>query len=180
MEEPQPSTPTSAAAENHSAVQQLIDRLASRDGVSRYAARRQLVHLGPVAVPCVIRALRDHRRQVRWEIAKVLGEIADPIAASALVESLEDRDSDVRWLAAEALTRIGRDSMHPLLTAILDRPDSDLLRHGAHHVFHDLVKRHGDTEAAQVLAAMDEAEPEVHVPPAAYAVLRLLRQASQK
>jgi len=132
------------------------------------------VAIGKPAVMPLVKVLGDHRSHVRWEAAKALGPIGDPAAAPALVNALEDKDPDVRWLAAAGLIRLGCSGLHPLLTALLDRPDSGWLREGAHHVFHDLVGRVPFGLARSMLAALDQPEPETTVPQAAYEALKSL------
>jgi HEAT repeat protein len=155
-------------------IQTLIAALAHDDPVERHHARESLVAIGTPAVKSLIMLLSDRRSHVRWEAAKALGPIGDPAAAAALANALEDRDSDVRWLAAAGLIKLGCSGLHPLLTALLERPKSDWLRDGAHHVFHDLVGRVPFGLARSMLAALDQAEPEMAVPQAAYEALTAL------
>jgi HEAT repeat protein len=155
-------------------LQTLIAALAHDDPVERYRARETLVAIGRPAVKPLIELLSDARSHVRWEAAKALGPIGDPAAAAALVNALEDRDGDVRWLAAAGLIKLGCSGLHPLLIALRDRPDSDWLRDGAHHVFHDLVGRLPFRLARSMLAALDHPEPQMVVPQAAYEALKAL------
>ncbi len=155
-------------------VSELVLRLQSQDGVERQSAREQLVSIAGPAVPELIKCLSDPRRQVRWEAAKGLGEIANPIAATALVGALEDKDADVRWLAAVALIALGREGLRPLLAALIEHSDSDRLREGAHHLCHDLACTADGPVVKPVLEALDALEPEVAVPSAAYSALRAL------
>lgn len=157
----------------------LVTDLASPNPVVRTKARRSLVAIGKSAVPSLIRLLSHRKPHVRWEAAKALCGIADPLAASALVNALDDRDGDVRWLAAEGLAVLGRESLQPLLAALIERAQSCWFCEGAHHVCHTLVtrKRLGPI-LRPLLLALKEAEPEVAVPPAAYAALSRLRELS--
>jgi hypothetical protein len=51
------------------------------------------------------------------------------------VKALEDSNSDVTWLAAEALRNFKKVAWPQLLRALINsKPDSVLLRQGAHHV----------------------------------------------
>jgi hypothetical protein len=142
-------------------------------------ARKALVAIGKLAVPSLIRLLSHRKPHVRWEAAKALCGIADPIAASALVNAMDDRDSDVRWLAAEGVAALGRDGLQPLLAGLLERARSGLFCEAAHHVCHTLLKRKKLAPILRpVLVALDESEPEVAAPPAAYAALSKLRKLS--
>jgi HEAT repeat protein len=167
-------SPIPAAYEGLCDAPDLVVRLGSREPVERQAARKELVSIGSPAVPHLIKCLSDLRRQVRWEAAKALGEIADPITATVLVAALEDKDSDVRWLAAEALVAIGREGLRPLLANLIQHSDSDSLREGAHHVCHELAKTADGPIIRPVLDALNTSEPEMAVPGTAFSALRAL------
>jgi HEAT repeat protein len=153
----------------------LID-LGSKDGPVRVRARNSLVAIGEQAVGPLVKALAHRNQWVRWEAAKALGQISDPTAAEALVKALEDEVFDVRWLAAEGLITVGRGSLLPLLHALAERSDSEWLREGAHHVFHDLVKGRPDLKDVlqPVLATLEDVEPSLEVPFAAETALNKL------
>ena len=155
----------------------LLDSLASRDPVVREKARAALVVVGKFAVPSLIPLLSHRKVHVRWEAAKTLCDIADPIAATALVNALDDSEGDVRWLAAEGLAALGREGLQPLLAALLERAQSSCFCEGAHHVCHALAgKKKVGTILRPVLAALEQAEPAIGVPLAAYIALSKLRQ----
>lgn len=157
----------------------LVADLANSDPAARTQARKALVAVGEAAVPPLIQLLSHRKPHVRWEAAKALGRIADPIAAPALVHALDDRDHDVRWLAAEGLAALGRDALPPLLAVLLEPADSGWMYEGAHHVCHALLRKKGLGPIVRpVLAALDDAEPGVAVPSAAYAALAKLRRVS--
>jgi HEAT repeat protein len=165
----------------HADVPSLIARLGNRDIKVRERARRDLVHRGEPVVAPLIEALAHPNGNVRWEAAKALGELRDPAAAPALVETLEDRRFDVRWLAAEALIALGSAGVPALLRGLQSAPwDAQWLRQGAHHVLRvlaaqdDLYYLHDPL--AQVVAALEGAEPAVGVPGAAHNALIAVRQ----
>ena len=116
----------------------LVKDLSSKDGMTRNKARIALVEIGEPSVEPLIKVLTDKSQTVRWASAKALSQIMDPRSIDALVNALQDRLFDVRWLAAEGLIAIGSKSVKPLLQAIMDNPDSEYIREGAHHIFHDL------------------------------------------
>ncbi len=153
----------------------LVDALANVDGVERHAAREKLEEIGPPAVPALVRALQSPNEHARWEAAKALGEIADPRAAPALVSTLQDEKSAVRWLAATALINLGRDALVPLLRGLEGNSDSIWFRDGAHHVLRSLIRDGVADEAIPVLEALEDIEPSVEAPIAAYHVLEDLR-----
>jgi HEAT repeat protein len=156
-------------------INSLVSDLGSKDGLVRESARRSLVDVGQPAVGILIKSLAHRSRQVRWEAAKTLGQIADPAAAVPFVKALEDDEFSVRWLAAKGLIALKSKSLPPLLRALTKRSDSDFLLHGAHHVLHDLVRRGVQKEVLQpLLAALEDVEPSLEVPLAARAALEAL------
>jgi HEAT repeat protein len=153
----------------------LIVALGSHDSVERKKARESLVDVGRPAVPFLTQALTDSSPHLRWEAAKTLAEIADPMAAPALVDALEDEESAVRWLAAKGLIAMGEAGLEPLLQALIQHSDSIWLREGAHHVLHTLVREDLALQAAPVLEALEDIEPVVEAPVAAYHALQALK-----
>jgi HEAT repeat protein len=149
-----------------------VEALSNADGVERHAARVQLEEIGKAASPALLTALLSPSRYARWEAAKALGEISDPGAAPALVDRLEDEESAVRWLAATALINLGRDALVPLLQGLETHSDSLWFRDGAHHVLHSLVRDGVADEVQPVLDALENLEPRVEAPIAAYHVLQ--------
>lgn len=156
---------------NANNIASLIASLAESDGLDRQEGRKQLVSLGTAAVPSLIECMTDPRQQVRWEAAKALETIADPSAAGTLVKALEDKDGDVRWLAAMGLVALGRKGLRPLLVALVQKPDSDRLRDGAHHVCHALRQTDLGELIDPLFVAINEPEPQMAVPGAAQALL---------
>lgn len=157
----------------------LACNLANRDPAARKRARERLVAIGCPSVPALVPLLSYRKPHVRWEAAKALRDIADPITATALVNSMDDSDADVRWLAAEGVTALGREGLHALLVALIERAQSPALRDGAHHVLHVLVKRKGLGPILRpVLAVLEESEPTLGTPTAAYKALLKLREMS--
>lgn len=153
----------------------LIGDLASKDGIVRESARLGLVAVGRPAAGALIKLLAVRNRQVRWEAAKALSQIVDPTAAPALVKALEDEEFSVRWLAAKGLIALRSKGLPPLLRALIKRSDSGFLLHGAHHVLRDLVRRGVSKDVVQpLLAALEDVEPSLEVPPAARAALDAL------
>jgi uncharacterized protein (DUF302 family) len=158
------------------AIQSLIMGLSSSDDAVRIHSRESLVKTGNRAVPQLIEALKHPQHWVRWEAAKTLGEIGDPKAAPALVESLEDEEFDVRWLAAMGLIGMNLKGLKPLLQALKKKGDSTLLREGAHHVVHDLAKGALRKYLVPLKVALEDIEPAVEVPQAAYNALDMLEK----
>ncbi len=157
-------------------VRNLIWNLGSKDRRTRENARLTLTRMGSPAVEALMEALIDPSWQVRWEAAKSLADIHDPVSAPALVQTLEDKQSGIRWLAAVGLIAMGREGLAPLMEALMACSGSTWLREGAHHILHDLAARGLREWAAPVLAALEDVEPAVAVPPAAQAALCALME----
>ncbi len=162
-------------ASDRDTVASLVDALASTDGVERQLARERLQEIGGLAVPGLVRALESPSEHLRWEAAKALGEIADPAAAPALVNRLQDGKAAVRWLAAIALINLGHDALMPLLQGLEGNADSIWFRDGVHHVLHSLIRDGIAEEAVPVLEALENLEPSIEAPVAAYHVLENMR-----
>lgn len=153
-------------------IKTLADALADGDGVKRHNARTQLEEVGKPAVPYLISVLKSPNEHARWEAAKALAEIADPSAAPALVNALCDDKAAVRWLAGSALINLGHDALAPLLRGLEASSDSIWFRDGAHHVLRSLIREGEADEAIPVLEALENLEPRIEAPIAAYHVLQ--------
>lgn len=141
-------------------MERLIADLNCDEYITCQKARRRLVEMGSVVVPRLVEELSNKKYQVRWEVTKALGQIADKSSAEALVKALEDSEFDVRWLAAEALIHIGRDALEPLLVALADHGDKSIsLRNGAHHVLHDMNLGTLKVTLQPVMQAVEDSEP---------------------
>lgn len=169
-------TPTASPLEQEATVDTLMTRLHSHDALQRQEAHRSLVALGEIALPTLVDAMTDRDDRVRFEAAKALIEIHDPRAVPALIGALEDERSQIRWVAAEGLTRLGSASRGPLLRSLIEHSDSVLLREGAHHILRCWSRLGWGDEVGPVLAALEDIEPAVEVPVAAYGVLRRLEE----
>jgi HEAT repeat protein len=153
--------------DNPMAISSLIAAIASDDGLMRETARQRLVHIGRPAVSPLVEALAGGDIQMRWEIVKCLGQMADPKAAPALVRALRDEEFGIRWLAAEGLILLGFEGLGPLLRALIEHADSVSLRQSAHHVLSTLSRRGLREVLRPVLAALEGLEPSLQVPLAA-------------
>ncbi len=146
-------------------INSLIADLTCDDVIKCQTARRNLVNMGSVAVEPLVQALSNKNHWVRWEAAKALGQIGDKAAVKALVDALEDNEFDVRWLAAEALIKIGRDSLELLLAALADHGNKSMpLRHGAHHVLHDMDRGDLDEILRPIMNSLEDTTPYYEVP----------------
>jgi hypothetical protein len=157
----------------------LIESLASPDGLVRKQARRCLIRHGEEAVDALVEALGDESSAMRVEAAEALLYIASPGSAKALVAAFEDKEFGVRWLAAEAIIALRCDGMVPLLKGLILRSDSLWFRQSAHHVLRDHYCERMRSELRPVLEALSGRDAEDTAPVAAGQVLRELRQATR-
>ena len=157
-------------------IEALIAALSSRDDATRVKARYSLVAIGKRAVPLLAEVLKGADGLARWEAAKALGEIGVPEAAPILVEALKDEEFDVRWLAAIGLIGMNIKGLKPLLHALMEQGDSVFIREGAHHVIRDLTKGELRKYLSLVLAALENVEPAMSAPQAAFHALELLEK----
>jgi HEAT repeat protein len=155
-------------------IKSLIADLASKDGVARVKARRQLVAYKAWSVAPLIKTLSNENDWVRWEAAKALSQIGNRASIQALLEALSDKKFEVRWLAAEGLIRIGHKAIVALLEALAKHSDSYWLRKGIHHVLHDMNKGKLRKVLRPVLVALEGPEPSLEVPLAARSALDAL------
>lgn len=158
-------------SEMRAQVRSLIDDLDHEDGLHREQARQALIRIGRPAVVGLIRALQRPSHRIRWEAAKALGEIGDPHAADALVDALDDEDVGVRWVAADALVNLGGNALEPMLKAVISHSDDIWLREGAHRVLKVLAQRGYQPIVMPVLRALEDIEPAIEAPFAAYEAL---------
>jgi len=158
-------------------INNLISDLASDDDSRRKSARFSLMAIGKRAVPRLVEVLKDRNDLVRWEATKALAEIGDSEAAPALVKALEDEEFGIRWTAAEGLTGMNVKGLRALFLAMEQKPDSSLLREGAHHVLHYLAKGELKKYLAPVLDALEGPAPIVQTLVAAYHAMEDMQKA---
>ncbi len=160
-----------------SSLEQLVAGLGDGDAAVREKSRLKLVEKnGPDVTRALVMTLIDPRKQVRWEAAKALEVIEDPTAAAALMHAMDDEENDVRWVAAEGLVALDDVGLRMVLSGLMKRAGSIAFCKSAHHVLHK-IKQPADI-IAPVLKALEESEPAVAAPPAAYqALLRLNEKA---
>jgi HEAT repeat protein len=158
-------------------INNLISDLASDDDSIRKSARFSLVGIGKRAIPHLVEALRERSDLVRWEATKALAEIGDSEVAPALVEALGDEEFGIRWTAAEGLTEMNVKGLRALFLALEQKPDSSLLREGAHHVLHYLARGELKKYLAPVLAALEGPAPIAQTLTAAYRAMEDMQKA---
>ena len=140
-------------------ISRLVAALDSPDRMERVRARAALTAIGQPAVAKVVATLPGARERSRWELVKVLTEIADPHAAAELTSLLTDDDPGIRWLAAEGLASMRCDGLRAVLWALVHAPDSSWVREGAHHVLRQAARSGFRSIAMPVLHALDGVEP---------------------
>jgi len=156
-------------------VPDLLNDLAKGDITARRQARERLMSIGEPALPELLEGLARGEFQLRWEIAKTLGEMRLPGSIPALIEALEDDEQDVRWLAAVALAKLEEEAILLLLEALIANSDSGFLRQGTHHVLTTYRDKDLDEALMRVRDALGPMENPVDVIPVAQKALRALR-----
>jgi HEAT repeat protein len=143
----------------------------------RHEARMEFEKLGREASPWLIKILKEGGDDARWEAAKALITIKDPETGDNLVEALSDEDYEIQWLAAEALIALNKAAIEPLLRGLVERPESESLRNGAHHVLHDLERqRHLRQPVLEVLDDIRTLGPWEHVAVLAREALKTIKK----
>jgi len=66
---------------------------------------RALVKIGEPAVPALMNALKNGKKELAEHVSRIIFEIGKT-AVPALIEMLKDKDVDVRWLVAKSLAEI--------------------------------------------------------------------------
>ena len=111
---------TVSQAQAAKSAEELVHRFevcAKRSSAKQKDIAKELVAMGPAAVPALIKAMRlrpDHR------LAAILGDIGDPRAVEPLIATLKmeyARQSN----SVDALVKIGPASVQPLIAALRDR-----------------------------------------------------------
>jgi len=156
-------------------IESLIATFSNKEGWKRKRARLALVDIGKPAVPYLIKAMKHHKAEVRWEAVKTLGAIRDSRSGPDMVSALTDKNFEIRWLAAEGLIALKLGAIKPLLKALIKTPESWELRQGAHHVLHALERTHLlNKSCINLLNNLRGLDQEISVPLAANAALRSL------
>jgi HEAT repeat protein len=102
------------------AVEPFVAALANKE--RRSFALLRLERIGSPAVEALIAALQDEQWDVRGDVARALGKIADPRAVEPLIHALQDQEWFVRSAAAEALGEVAdARAVEPLVAALKDK-----------------------------------------------------------
>lgn len=124
-----------------STVKKLLEILCNDEGQKRKEARRELVALGEETLAYTDNYLNNTKHICRWEVLRVIKEIADLKSIPVFLAALDDDKSDIRWIAAEGLIRMGKYSTKPLLNLVEEKYDSVFVLNGAHHIIFELYER---------------------------------------
>lgn len=118
-----------------------------KDGVVRDQAARELVELGKVAVPVLVKALKHRSPGTRQSAACALGDIGDREATLPLIDALDN----VGWAAAKALGRIADPRAGEALQEACRSPNGDLRRCAT-----DALAKMFGSQDAQTIASLVE------------------------
>jgi HEAT repeat protein len=78
---------------------------------------------------------------------------------------------DIRWMAAEGLINIGRLALEYLLHRLIEHPESEWLREGAHHIIRCVKDVELRLKLQPLLRALEDLDAPLEVPLAAEKVL---------
>ncbi len=87
-------------------IARLVDLIGNEQFSIRVAATKELIELGPPAVPALLSALREGLWFTRECAAQVLGRVGGVEAIGPLLERLQDENIGVRRSAVQALSTI--------------------------------------------------------------------------
>lgn len=121
-------------------IPELTKDLLSKNFILRKKAREELVEIGEPSLDFLIELAKNKDEKVRWEAIITIVQIGSNETLDVLLDSLEDDEFSIRWLAAEGLINLGKLVVVPLLQTLLNKPDSAILRRGAHHILQELRK----------------------------------------
>ncbi|MHC5851299.1 HEAT repeat domain-containing protein [Nostoc sp.] len=99
------------------------------DFQQRWEITKVLTHLGDISIPPLVEILEDEEaeEELRWYVARTLGEFQHPEAIASIVELLKnDQDEELKAIAATALGQMGTVAIASLTELLLDE-DTRLL-----------------------------------------------------
>jgi HEAT repeat protein len=105
------------------ALQSALSRLEAGDFQQRWEISKILIKLGNIAIPPLIDILSDEdaEDELRWYVAKILGDLKDAEAIPPLVELLQTTDNEeLQVMAASALGQIGIEAIGALCLLLAD------------------------------------------------------------
>ena len=103
-------------------IEELIEDLNNQDEFVVEAAAGELGMMGEESVDALISSLSHRKKNVRLNVAKILGSMSNPKSIDALILTLRDNNKLVRREASTALSRMGSLAVDPLIE-ILDDED---------------------------------------------------------
>ena len=102
-------------------IARLVDLIGNEQFSIRVAATKELVEMGPPAIPALLDALRGGLWFTRECAARALGRIGGDEVIEPLMERLQDENVGVRHSALEALSRmVERDGPEQIGAAVAD------------------------------------------------------------
>ena len=129
MVERENSAELKAANEWQQVLNFALEILEYGDFQERWEVAKLFPSLGTIAIAPLIAILKDEEAQenVRWFVARILGEFDRPEVITALVEILQNSESEeLSTIASEALTNLGRSAI-AALTELLANEETRLL-----------------------------------------------------
>jgi len=137
------------------AVPPLIKALKEGDISIRPRIEEVIVRIGTPARNDVTTLLQDQDREIRRSAVRMLGRIKDPNTVSHLIGSLADPDPEVRTSAIAALISIGKNAL-PEITAAFESGDLRI-REGAMEILAGI----GEPAVASLIVYLRSDDPAV-------------------
>lgn len=126
------------------------------DCIVRWYAASALKEIGAPAVELLCTLLRDQDKEVRVDVAGILGRIGNPLAIEPLITALRDPYRDVRCYVALALQDIGAPAVKPLCSALYN--SNIVVREGAAAALRAI----GTPAVEPLIAVLSDPDAKVH------------------
>ena len=111
-------------SKNSPALAEALTALEAGDFQARWEVAKRFADFGAVAIAPLIERIKDDELdwELRWFIARILGQFDQPEAITALVDLLTtSEDEDLSLIAAEALANLGPSAIAALNALVKDR-----------------------------------------------------------
>ncbi|MCL4560785.1 MAG: HEAT repeat domain-containing protein [Chloroflexi bacterium] len=118
----------------------LVNALDDSNDGERRMVRTSLIAKGHEAVPNLINGLKSTNAVIRYESARLLGEIHDPASVDALIEALYDKNTFVRQATAQSLIDLRRPAVKPLVAQLANPENVGSIRKEARTILDSLFE----------------------------------------
>jgi hypothetical protein len=156
----------------------LVDALSQHDEALASQIKQTLLHIGPPAVPLLVKAARQPDEWIRWHVLRILSELHDTRGVPTLIEALADTSAAVAWMAARGLAAMGAPMVEEVLRLLLRAPDTPLLMETAAYVLRARRDEPLRSLLAPVIQSMHSVDYRVEMPLAVEHALEQLEQSA--